>query len=69
MAEEVKEVQGEAQPGASAPASERKNQKINRLTVDAIAGKIKELEEKNQTNSKYYQHLILRKKELDGAGN
>jgi hypothetical protein len=57
MAEEVKA----AQEAAGTPP---KNSKVNRLKVDELNRKIKEMEEKNLVKSRYYKHLLMRKKEL-----
>ncbi|HOW81129.1 MAG TPA: hypothetical protein PK573_01105 [Spirochaetota bacterium] len=62
MAEEQKTQEG--QQGEAAPA---KNKKINKLDARAINAKIGEMEEKKQTTSRYYKHLLQRKKEAEGV--
>ncbi len=57
MADETQAVQGEA-------AGPVKNKKVNKLSLDELSRKIDALEKGNQIKSKYYQHLVLRKKEL-----
>ena len=58
----------EEKPAGEAAAQDstlsKKNKKINRLTVDELNAKIKELENANQTKSKYFKHLLHRKEEL-----
>ena len=44
--------------------SEKKSKKVNRLTLEEINKKIEEYESSGQTNVKYYEHLLNRKKEL-----
>jgi len=42
----------------------KKNKKINRLNGKDIVSKIEALENSNATGSKYYKHLLQRKKEM-----
>jgi hypothetical protein len=62
MSEEQKTQEGQQEGGAA-----DKKKKVNKLTAQALADQIKALEEKNQTTSRYYRHLLQRKKELDGV--
>lgn len=67
MSEEVKAPE-EAQAETAAPAEEQapeKPKKVNAMSKEQISKKIKELEEKNETGSKFYQHLTNRKAELE----
>lgn len=45
--------------------SESKKKKINKLTLDELNKKIKEMEEKKLSHSKYCKHLQERKNELE----
>ena len=58
MAEEVVATETEEK-------KEEKTKKINRLSLDELNVKIKELEETKQIQSKYYGHLLERKSELE----
>jgi len=66
MAEEVKA----EQPAEQTPAAEgaqtaaKKTAKINRMDATKLASKIEELEKSGMTGSKYYKHLLQRKREL-----
>ncbi len=66
MAEEVKAEQ--PAEGAAAPegakAAAKKAAKINRMDAKKLAEKIEELEKSSMTGSKYYKHLLQRKREL-----
>jgi hypothetical protein len=71
---ETTEAAAEKQAGAKpeegkeetpAQAGEAKKKKINRFTPEELDAKIKEVEEKNLTQSVYYKHLINRKNELE----
>jgi len=42
-----------------------KNKKINKLSLEELNAKIEDYEKNNMKNSNYYNHLILRKKELE----
>jgi hypothetical protein len=65
MAEEVKAEQPAEQTAAPEGAkAEKKTTKINRMDAGKIASKIEELEKSNMTGSKYYKHLLQRKREL-----
>ncbi|HNR87869.1 MAG TPA: hypothetical protein PKM65_05975 [Spirochaetota bacterium] len=46
-------------------AASQKTKKINRLPKAGIEKKIAELEEKGQTRSVYYKHLVARRSELN----
>lgn len=46
-----------------------KNKKINRLTLSVLNTKIKDLEEKNQKNSRYYKHLLIRQKDIEKSSS
>jgi hypothetical protein len=48
--------QGEQKPN--------KKKKINRLSLDEINKKIEALDQANQIKSKYHQHLVQRRNEL-----
>ncbi len=41
-----------------------KKKKVNRLSLNDINNKIEELNKASHTRSKYYQHLLVRKNEL-----
>lgn len=63
MSEEVKapeEAQAEDQPQAP-----QKPKKVNAMTKEQITKKLADLEEKNETGSKFYTHLQNRKAELE----
>ena len=65
--EEPQETQG-AEASGDAPqegSGQDKKQKINRLSKEELIKKIEALENQNQKHSKYYKHLIERKKELE----
>ena len=64
MSEEQK-TQETPQQGETAAAN--KTKKVNRLGLQAINDKIRGLEEKNQASSRYFKHLVQRKKELENA--
>jgi hypothetical protein len=66
MADEVKAAQTPEQKAApeGAQAAAKKMTKINRMDATALASKIEELEKANMTGSKYYKHLLQRKREL-----
>ena len=69
-AEEAKapaETKAEESAGADDGASEGKKKKINRLTKAQLEKKIQDLESKNAVKSKYYKHLVERKKELEAS--
>lgn len=51
-----------AESGETAASTKRK--KINRLSLDMVTRKIDEMEKADQIHSKYYQHLIDRKNEM-----
>ena len=55
----------ESQPAQS--EGPQKKKKINKLTLEEINKIIEELENKNQIQSNYYQHLQHRKDELQSA--
>lgn len=42
-----------------------KTKKVNRLSVSNLSQKISEFESNNQIHSKYYKHLVERKKQLE----
>jgi hypothetical protein len=64
MAEEaVKPVEGAAAP-AQDGAKANKKKKINRLSLNDITSKIDELAKANHFRSKYYQHLVNRKNDM-----
>jgi len=42
-----------------------KKKKINRLLIEELNSKIEEIVKTNMTKSKYYKHLLQRKKELE----
>jgi len=63
MSEEVKEVQ-EAAPETAATG---KKKKVNRLSKEDLDKKINELNEKKQNHSRYYKHLIERKKQMEAV--
>lgn len=67
MADEVQNTQvdgaaAEGTPGASAPA---KNKKINKMTLQEVTSQIEKAEKNKLAESKYYKQLLLRKKELE----
>ncbi|HOO72380.1 MAG TPA: hypothetical protein PK926_11515 [Spirochaetota bacterium] len=64
MSEEQKTQEAPQQGEAAAAA---KTKKVNRLGLQAINDKMKELEEKNQASSRYFKHLLQRKKELENV--
>ena len=64
VAEEPQEKKAANSEAAQSP-SENKIKKINKIPVDKLNNKIKLMEESNNTNSKYYKHLMQRKKELE----
>jgi hypothetical protein len=67
MADEVQATQ--PAEGAAAPegaGAAKKTKKVNRLNGKDIASKIEALESSNATGSKYYKHLVQRKKEIGG---
>jgi hypothetical protein len=66
MAEEVKAEQTPEQTAVpeGAQAAGKKTEKINRMDAKALASKIEELEKSSMTGSKYYKHLLERKREL-----
>lgn len=49
---------------SGAAAAGKKNQKINRMTVEELNEKIAALEKSGGSNSKYFKHLMERKNEL-----
>jgi hypothetical protein len=66
MAEE-QTVKAEEKAPEGAPQAEQKaakKKKINRLSLDEINKKIDALDQANQIKSKYHQHLVQRKNEL-----
>jgi len=65
MSEEAKEVQKETKE-EQAPAETTKK-KINRLSLDDLNKKISEMEGSKMTHSKYYIHLMQRKRELEAS--
>ncbi len=68
MSEEaVKEeaVAGEAAETEVQSDGSTKKKKINKLSADELKKKIKEMEEKNLTGSKYFKHLTERLKEVE----
>lgn len=71
MSEEVKEGQdtqatsdAQGAPAAEEVKAAAKPKKINRMNDRELASKIEALEKGNNTGSKYYAHLLQRKKEL-----
>jgi hypothetical protein len=66
MAEEQAVKAEEKTPEGAAPSEQKaaKKKKINRLALDEINKKIEALMQANQTKSRYYQHLLQRKNEL-----
>jgi len=69
MAEEVKATQNPegagAETGEGSAKGGKKTKKINRMTLEELASKIEEIEKGNLTASKYYKHLMQRKRELE----
>lgn len=63
MAEEQTPTTPESPAPAGDAAAAKKNKKVNRLLADELSEKIADLDSKNQTKSKYYKHLLLRKEE------
>jgi len=67
MAEDVQADQpaeaAASQEGAQS-AGTNKTKKVNRLNAKELAAKIEEIENTRMTSSKYYKHLLQRKKEL-----
>ena len=65
MAEE-QTVKAEEQAAGAAPAEQKpaKKKKINKLSLEEINKKVEELQKLNQIKSKYHQHLLQRKNEL-----
>lgn len=65
------DVQNTSTPSAEGQTQEStvasKIKKVNRLTLSALNSKIKDLEEKNQINSRYYKHLIIRQKDFENT--
>ncbi len=51
--------------GAAGGSASAKNNKINRMTLKELTAKIESAEKNKLTGSKYYAHLLLRKKELE----
>jgi len=47
-----------------AQAAAKKPTKINRMDAGALASKIEEIEKTSMTGSKYFKHLLQRKREL-----
>ena len=67
MADEVQATQpaeGAASPEAAQAAGKAKSKKVNRMNAKELAAKIEETESIKMTSSKYYKHLLQRKKEL-----
>lgn len=66
MAEEQTVKTEEQAPGGAAQSEQTpvKKKKINRLSLDEINKKIDALVQANQFKSKYHQHLVQRKNEL-----
>jgi hypothetical protein len=67
MSEEVQETAA-AEATTEAPVNQEQapvKKKINMLTKDELAKKIKKMEEANQTGSVYFKHLMERKRELE----
>lgn len=66
MPEEAKSTQ--PADGAAAPeggqAAGKKNKKINRLDAAELSARIEAIETSTMTGSKYYKHLLQRKREL-----
>lgn len=54
----------ETKDGQNAGVVPQKTKKVNRLSTADLNTKISDFEAKNQTNSKYYKHLLERKKQL-----
>jgi hypothetical protein len=69
MADEVKAAQPAEQTAAPevAQATGKKRAKINRMDAAALASKIEELEKSSMSGSKYYKHLLQRKRELESS--
>jgi hypothetical protein len=68
MADEVQNTGVSSTEGlAQESKAESKIKKVNRLTLSALNDKIKELEDINQKNSRYYKHLLIRQKEFEKA--
>lgn len=66
MTEEVKEGQDvQEMPAAEEAKAAAKPKKINRMNQRELASKIEALEKDNNTGSKYYGHLLQRKKEIE----
>jgi hypothetical protein len=66
MAEEqaVKKEEQSSVGAAQGEQISKKNKKINKLALDDINKKIEVSVQANQIKSKYYQHLLQRKNEL-----
>lgn len=63
MSEEVKNEQ-QPQAETQAPAGPIKNKKVNRLLASEVSSKIEEFEKNGMIHSRYYLHLVERKKQL-----
>jgi len=61
MAEEVQATQ------ESQGATQAKNKKITKFSLDELNKKIDELEKSQNLRSRYYKHLLNRRKELQGS--
>lgn len=64
MADEVQATQS-TEGATEGAAVKAKNKKINRITLNDLAVKIEEIEKGNATGSKYYKHLLQRKREME----
>ncbi len=67
MADEVQATQpadAAASPEGAQAAGKAKSKKVNRMNAKELAKKIEEVENTPMTSSKYYKHLLQRKKEL-----
>jgi hypothetical protein len=62
MAEETVKTEGAAAVQGEQKASTK--QKINRLSLNDINSKIEELAKGSHTRSKYYEHLLARRNEI-----
>jgi hypothetical protein len=60
------EVQATPAEGAEGAAGAKKKKKVNRLNEKELTGRIEALEGSNAVGSKYYKHLVERKKEIAG---
>ena len=66
MAEETQKTQPAEQTAApeGGQTADKKNKKINRLDANELTSRIEAIETSTMTGSKYYKHLLQRKREI-----